>query len=333
MVKEEAPSKLYVALWLLLYAACNSQMLVLNKLCVTYIQSPNFVLVCQLGFNALAVYGLGTAGVVECDAITRKKAVQFSPVVLTFVLLLFTNLKAIHLVPVDTFICARASTPCLTAVLEFLLLGRQLPTFQSFLSLLLILFGVLYYYQRDVQFDKLGYMWLGIWYVLSLVENLWVKHIITTLPMSTWGRSLYQNLFSLPFCFLLALSFGELRSIRDQQWSTPAVIYLALSCLAGIAMNYSSFLLRDLISATSFAVVGNVCKLGTIVVNSLIWEKHASREGHLALLITLLGAAFYEQAPYRSSNEGPAEHLKRRCQFPFSGFSSLLQRSFPERRG
>ena len=56
------------------------------------------------------------------------------------------------------------------------------------------------------------------------------------------------------------------------------MVALAASCMAGVLMSYSQFLLRGLISATSFTVVGTMCKIATVVINCLIWDKHASFE-------------------------------------------------------
>ena len=74
-------------------------------------------------------------------------------------------------------------------------------------------------------------------------------------------------------------------------------------------MSYTSFQLRDIISATSFAVVGNVCKLSTLVINYVICDKHASSRGLGAWCVTLVGAAFYEQAPYRVQDESLRSHM------------------------
>lgn len=64
-------------------------------------------------------------------------------------------------------------------------------------------------------------------------------------------------------------------------------------------MSYFAFLCRALVSATSFTVVGNVCKILTVLINISIWDKHASRVGLGALLFCLAAAAAYQQSPLR----------------------------------
>ena len=62
-------------------------------------------------------------------------------------------------------------------------------------------------------------------------------------------------------------------------------------------------LLRGMISATSFTVTGTMCKIATVVVNCLMWEKHASFEGLAALFVCLFAGMAYQQAPLRKDAE------------------------------
>ena len=55
---------------------------------------------------------------------------------------------------------------------------------------------------------------------------------------------------------------------------------------------------------------GNLCKILTVVVNILIWDKHASTTGLAFLFVCLASAAFYRQAPLReceSAHEAKVE--------------------------
>ena len=41
-------------------------------------------------------------------------------------------------------------------------------------------------------FSVRGYVWLGAWYTLCMVDALLMKKITDTVPMSTWSRTLYN---------------------------------------------------------------------------------------------------------------------------------------------
>ena len=64
-----------------------------------------------------------------------------------------------------------------------------------------------------------------------------------------------------------------------------AFLPLVLSCLVGVGMSHASYLLRDACSATLFTVVGIICKVVTVVINWMLWDKHASLQGIGFLLL------------------------------------------------
>ena len=74
---------------------------------------------------------------------------------------------------------------------------------------------------------------------------------------------------------------------------------VALSCVAGMIMSWSSMNLRGLVSATTFTVTGTMCKIATVAVNCVMWDKHASAEGLAALFVCLFAGMGYQQAPLR----------------------------------
>ena len=72
-------------------------------------------------------------------------------------------------------------------------------------------------------------------------------------------------------------------------------------------MSYFAFLARSSVSATYFTVIGNVCKVLTVLINICIWDKHATPKGVGFLFICLLAAFFYKPSPLRSVPDTEAE--------------------------
>lgn len=60
-----------------------------------------------------------------------------------------------------------------------------------------------------------------------------------------------------------------------------------------------TWLCRGMVSATTFTLVGVVNKFLTVLLNVVIWDKHSSPEGIMAVCICLLAGTFYQQAPRR----------------------------------
>lgn len=85
-----------------------------------------------------------------------------------------------------------------------------------------------------------------------------------------------QNALATVPMLLIMLVSNETKILMTSTWPTAGTVALLLSCVAGLGMSYFSFALRAVISATSFSVIGNICKVLTILVNILMWDQHAS---------------------------------------------------------
>ena len=73
--------------------------------------------------------------------------------------------------------------------------------------------GVAVYTAHDIHFTPVGYVWLGIWYSFAVFEMVWVKKVVDTVEMTTWGRTYYQvNCFAFagPEIVLDGLAFQAL---------------------------------------------------------------------------------------------------------------------------
>ena len=91
------------------------------------------------------------------------------------------------------------------------------------------------------------------------------------------GFLLQNALATLPMVLIMVVS-NETRVFMTSRLPTAGIVALVLSCVGGIGMSYFSFALRAAISATTFSVIGNICKVLTILVNSLMWDQHASKQ-------------------------------------------------------
>ena len=274
-------------------------LLILNKVAVTAVPAPAFILLAQLASSAAFVRGLAAGGVVQCEPLEPAKARAFALIVFGFIGTLFANVSALKHVPVDTIICFRASTPLVIAVIEYLHLGRELPSPRSWAALGGVFAGVAAYAATDVHFTPIGYFWLGVWYCFAVAEMVWVKQVVDGIAMSTWSRSFYQNALAVVPMALITLLSGEVATAVGG--ATPAGwAAIGASCVAGLGMSYFSFALRAAISATSFSVIGNICKVLTILVNAAMWDQHAGAAGTVALLVCLGAGALYRQPPLRA---------------------------------
>ena len=90
-------------------------------------------------------------------------------------------------------------------------------------------------------------------------------------PLTALGRVLYQNLMSCVPTVLVMAGFGELRMEALTALQGWALVWVMMSCLFGFGMCWTSWALRAQVSALSFTVIGVSNKLGSILINYLIW--------------------------------------------------------------
>lgn len=286
------------------YMLCSACLLISNKLAIHLLPAPSFILFAQLMGTVVVVQAANLMGYIKVDNLEMGKAIKFLPVALIFLLTIFMNMKSLQYANVETFMIFRFSTPLCITVADYAFLGRALPNLRGWASLVALLVGAVGYGLTDSAFQVEGYVFCAIWYVIFCTDQIYLKHITNTVKMENWGRVYYSNLLAaIPLVIPFILDSSELAAVQNM--SMNGFIALTVSVVLGAGMSYFAWMARSLLAATSFTIVGNVCKILTIAINVMIWDKHASLFGVMCLLFCL-GAAFcYEQAPMRDTK--PAE--------------------------
>ncbi|CAN1313403.1 GDP-mannose transporter GONST3 [Linum perenne] len=229
-----------------------------------------------------------------------------------FYLSLFTNSELLLHANVDTFIVFRSVVPIFVAVGETLFLHQPWPALKTWLSLGTIFGGSVLYVLTDYQFTLTAYSWALAYLISMTIDFVYIKHVVMTIGLNTWGLVLYNNLEALLLFPLELLIMGELKKIKHEiseetDWySFDVVLPVGLSCLFGLAISFFGFSCRRAISATGYTVLGVVNKLLTVIINLVIWDKHATFIGTVGLLICMTGGILYQQSTSNKPKAAPA---------------------------
>ncbi|KAK9715269.1 hypothetical protein RND81_06G154300 [Saponaria officinalis] len=285
------------------YALCSSLLAVINKLAITKFNYPGLLTALQYLTSSLGVWILGKLGFLNHDPFTLENAKKFMPAAVVFYLAIFTNTNLLRHANVDTFIVFRSCTPLLVALADTLFRKQPLPSKLTFVSLLIILGGAFGYVATDSGFTLTAYSWALAYLVTITTEMVYIKHMVTNLGLNTWGFVLYNNLLSLMMAPVFWIITGEYSEVfgaltsNDGNWFDSTAFYaVALSCVFGLMISFFGFAARKAISATAFTVTGVVNKFLTVVINVMIWDKHASPFGLICLLLTIAGGVLYQQS-------------------------------------
>lgn len=309
-VKFEASKQVYATSSLVIgYALCSSLLAVINKYAITKFNYPGLLTALQYLTSALGVWLLGKLGFLHHDAFTLENAKKFMPAAFVFYLAIFTNTNLLRHANVDTFIVFRSCTPLLVALADTTFRKQPLPSKLTFVSLLIILGGAVGYVATDSAFTLTAYSWAFAYLVTITTEMVYIKHMVTNLGLNTWGFVLYNNLLSLMLAPVFWIITGEYSEVFNAlamnagNWfDSTAFFAVALSCIFGLLISFFGFAARKAISATAFTVTGVVNKFLTVMINVLIWDKHASPFGLVCLLLTIAGGVLYQQSVTGASN-------------------------------
>lgn len=282
------------------YMLCSATLLISNKYAIYKVAAPSFILFSQLMGTAVVVKLFALTGKIECDALEKQKIAKFAPVALIFLATIFSNLKSLQYANVETFMVFRFSTPLVVSVADYMFLGRRLPSARSWSCLFALLVGAAGYASTDSSFEVKGYAFCAVWYCIFCLDQIYLKHVINTVKMqSNWGRVFYSNfLASVPLVVTFIGDSNEIEALKNM--TSSAAVAVLISVALGVGMSYFAWMARSLLSAASFTVVGNVCKVLTIGINVSLWDKHASPFGIGCLMFCLGAAYFYQQAPLRA---------------------------------
>ncbi|KAK4744951.1 hypothetical protein SAY87_011263 [Trapa incisa] len=284
------------------YCLSASLLSIINKWAIMKFPYPGALTALQYFTSAAGVFVCGQLKLLEHDPLDLLTMCQFLPAAVIFYLSLFTNSELLLHANVDTFIVFRSAVPMFVAIGETLFLHQPWPSVKTWISLATIFGGSVLYVLTDSQFTYMAYIWAAAYLVSMSIDFVYIKHVVMTIRLNTWGLVLYNNLEALLLFPLELLIMGELKKIKhefsdESDWySFSVVLPVGLSCLFGLAISFFGFSCRRAISATGFTVLGIVNKLLTVVINLVIWDKHSKFLGTLGLLICMLGGIMYQQS-------------------------------------
>merc|ERR1711924_427194 len=121
--------------------------------------------------------------------------------------------------------------------------------------------------------------------------------------ISAYGQVMYCNALGLLPLAGVGLATGEHRYIEKTGFDSgsKAMCALALSCVVGVGIAWAVWNCRNQVSATTFTLIGVVCKLISVFLNVIIWDKHATPQGIAWLIVCLVCSSAYKQAPLKGA--------------------------------
>eukprot|EP00802_Teleaulax_amphioxeia_P019752 Tamp_19998.p1 GENE.Tamp_19998~~Tamp_19998.p1 ORF type:complete len:338 (-),score=46.44 Tamp_19998:202-1215(-) len=301
-----------------MYMLCSSTMLVSNKLAISLFPAPNLLLLLQLASSALILWLLGMSGRLKVDALEWEKLRAYWVVAAVFLLNIYTNIMALKTTTVETVIVFRSLTTVIVAVCDWRGQPLTAPVLSTLIAIVICCAGYVHAERSATAaavdgtqgggdgrggdggvsgLSSVSLCWSFAYLICQSVDCVYIKHIVSTVDMTSWGRSYYNNLLAMG-PLLAAWVFSE-REREAQQlagalsYATAPVLAVLLSCVLGLCISVTAFHCRKQVDATSYSVIGNMNKVLTVLINCAIWNKHASAAGVAWLMGCLFAGYIY----------------------------------------
>lgn len=294
---------------LLLYFLSSSSLLVLNKVAIRAIPNASLLLLIQLGSTVVILAAPALFGKTSVNFRPNRKVVRaYITVAVVFLATIYSNFQVIHSIGINPFIVLRCSTPLMVSVLDWALMSRTLPNIKSAFALCGILAcGSMYARLKVVDPSVSEYsaathwfLWSMIWLLSFLLDMVYIKYVVEAYPCSGSERTLYQNFLALPILVLLLTTGVEKYSLFEVTGaSQSAYIAVLVSCFAGATLSFTGMSLRSELSATSFTVLGIVCKMASSFLNEIFIEPERDLARLLCVVGVIVSSACYKQAPLK----------------------------------
>lgn len=292
------------------YSAVSICMVISNKL-ISYTLEPDVrdrlpqtsIILFQCAVAVAMVASAKHFNLVEYPTFNFTMARSWMPLNILFIGMLFSGFMSLVYVSVPMVTITKNLSNIITVFGEYYLFGEPL-SYLTLISVLIMVIGAALAGANDLEFNFLGYVWMGINCLFTAGYVLYMRFASTSIKLPRFGMVYYNNLISmillLPFCILRS----EFVAIFDPQIMTMP--FLASNIVAGILgfyLNFASLWCVGATNATTYAIVGSLNKVPITVLGFLLFNAKMTTEGVLFIAMATAGGFLYAYSKLPSSNK------------------------------
>jgi len=277
------------------YICISSTMLIVNKAAIHALPFPFCVTNLQMIASVVGIWLARASGAIDFPNPDGEKLKSWIGVTIAWVLPILCNMKALQLLNVETVLVFRTMTVLGVAVGDAMWLKSSLSN-SSILGLIVITLGGIIYGYYDVAYHATGYMWATAYWATMVANSLYIKMVFNqSKSMSTWEKSYLNNLMTVPILSLYCIYSENVPACIHALPELPerGLCIVLLSCVMGLAISVAGTRSREIFSATSFDVLGNMNKFISIGLSQVLLKSTAGHKSLAGLFVALLGGILY----------------------------------------
>ena len=295
-LRRQSHSPANIALTGLTFCVSGSALTVFNKLIMTALPAPNFVLLLQNSVTVILLTMGAPLVPYELAKFDRAKVRKWLPLVLLFYCMLVSSMFALESVTATTLIVQRNLATVTIAFADYLYLGTVQSRRRIIAIMCMCLGSFTYVYDEldAMRFSLQGYFWLLVNIISTTTYQIKVKSLVNELKLNSWTMSKYSNVLSLPFCVMFSWCLGEPSEVITYSSSLSVfdASIVASSCTLGFILSVSAFQLNRMITPTSITILNNTNKLALIFFTAYFMDSENLTVYSVAGILIVMSAAF-----------------------------------------
>jgi solute carrier family 35 protein len=278
-----------------LFMCCSAGMMIVNKIVTKAFKMEMTIVLIQMGFT-IAVLVILFHWTLRFG--NRNDVLRWSLIVPgLYAGMLGTSMLALSYSSMGAMTVVRNVAPIVTLPIERAFQEKIDVDIWTFVSLFIILFGVILYMVNDIQFSALGLALMILNMVVAILERLMQRRMIAVKPIdvSKTGMLLLNNSVGAIWIGFLVLAFKEPWewSHRFPKMGAVEYVMLFLSCLVGVGIGWSAINAQQYVTATTMMVITNVNKFVVIFVGIAFMGEAKSAAAIIGCFVALGGGIFY----------------------------------------
>jgi len=295
-ILELRPAGWTILLACLAYSFCSISMTFSSKVILSQydFNYPILLLLWQNVFAIVVVRIASLFNYVQVEPLVWGKVRRWLPLNVLFVLTLVTSLPSIRLLSVAMVTILKNFQTIGVTVGDKLFFGQDVTGWTA-ISILLMFVGSVVAGANDLQFNLLGYVYMGINCAFGASYALYMRELNTVLNNNI-SKVYYNNVLSVPFLLLLSLFMGDfysgVQALIDM--STPtfvAVIFYNGMC--GMFISATSFWVIKVTSPTTYSIVGALNKIPLAILGIIWFKTQMALLGMISIAVGLGGGVIY----------------------------------------
>lgn len=161
-------------------------------------------------------------------------------------------------------------------------------------SIILMIAGAVMSGIHDLQFSLVGYLWVSLNCLLTASYILYMRYASTSIKLTKVGMVYYNNVLSCVVLFPLFLLSGDYAALSNPMIFTASFVNCNLVAgVVGVSLNFCSLWCIGATTATTYAIVGSLCKIPVTVLGFVLFRVPVTKEGMAFVTLGTLGGLCY----------------------------------------